>query len=333
MSVSKSGKSIVLFRKNNLDAFYAAFIYWWLFGKDSVRPTDTIVAGPAMIRFQAVDVFENRKPNKINYNQLWTADDKPYIGNGDTVLSIGLNIDHYAAASAFFSYENDATFHPEESIENCQYYYDQSRALTDLMLESLIEAKHLSTTDKNFQVLNQFFQFYSNKKNNSVGFYMDSDIAERVVTYFPQLRVEDFKAMSELIEDPIKFMENRNKKTPEVAVREHVRQEAESALQNAMMAPAYQAQTGIPLRLINTQLSSMDTLGAYSAQDREEAILVYRFVTEGVRARYYSSIKKENALAVFPIDRPKIGNSQVAEWLISVEDFYSLHLMAKESEQ
>ena len=329
MSVNKSGRTLVLFRKNNLDAFVAAFIYWWLFGKDSVRPTDTIIADAPKINFKTVDVFENVHQRDFTFKP-WSPKIQGYIGTGDTLLSVGINLAHVPAASMFFSYENDTTFertyHENEHIvpidgempEGCQYFYDPRKKLTELMLESLIAAKHLTTSDKNFIVLNQFFQFVDGK---SEGFKIHDAVAEKLLTYFPLLRVEDFKELSVAITDPLSFMEGRRKRTPEDAVRENERRRLHQAFDLASKAEAYERQTGIELYLVNSD-QALSELGPLYLKDN--AAFIYRMVPNGVRGHYFSSSQGENALRVFPEGRPVIGNERQAEWFITLPDFYSL---------
>jgi hypothetical protein len=284
------------------------------------------------ITFKAVDIFEGTKPIETSFKP-WSPDAKvgAYIGSGDTVMSIGINLHTALAASQFFSYENDTTFQktldnnvgsidPHYLPEGCQYFYDTNKMLTELLLESLIDAGHLRRTDKNFQLLEQFFQFFDNKTGK---FRFDETVGDRILMYFPQLRVEDFKELSQAMADPLSFAEKRRKVTPEEALQKFISDQYTKSYEMGQEALAYEQQTGIRLRLINSDeaLSAKPLL----FKDITEAVFVYRMVPDGVRGHYYSSDRGENALDIFPSERPKIGNPHHAEWLITTQDFFSLH--------
>jgi hypothetical protein len=314
-----NSKTVVLFRSNNLDAFYAAFIYWWLFGKYATSSSplgavDLANLDKPRIIFREVDVFE---------------DPSRYFTKGDTVISIGLNMEHTSAFNQFFSYENDATFSPMISAEGCTYYYDQKAKLTELMLKSLVEAGHVQETDKNFTIMNQFFRFYDGRGN---GFELHSDVASNVLAYFPHLVVEDFSELNKLIEDPIGFMRSvKRQRTPEAAVADYIYRRAGEAESAAKTIPVLYPDKTVLVTMINTDLVAspgakmLFAAGAGQGAISGPAVLLYQFTENGVRVKYYSSPQCEDALQIFPSDgRKRVGNSMEAEWNVSERDLFSL---------
>ena len=310
-------KTIVLFRRNNLDAFYAAFTYWRLFGKHSRRPSDVIDANVPTISFRPLDVFE---------------DPKPYIGLGNTVLSIGMNMDVPNAFTKFFSYENDATFTPAgPNEETCTYYYNQDKKLTELMLMSLEEAGHIDHNHVDLKKLNQFFNFYQGKGH---GLEINTKIAEQILSMFPHLEVADFPTLDKLIEDPIKFMQERSAKTPEAALRDYIHRRAAEADEQSTLVqvPFDDRDLIVQMRMINTDLVHQpvaeyvfNNVHAGNLLRVGEATLLYQFVADGfARVKYFSSALGENALNIFPEGGQRVGNQYQAEYVVNARDLFTL---------
>ena len=306
-----------MFRSNNLDAFYAAFAYWRFFGRDSRRKSDTLTANTPSIEFRAVDVFE---------------DPKQYFTSGQTVLSIGLNMDIMNAHTRFFSYENDATFTPGgPNEETCTYHYDRSKKLTQLMLESLEEAGHIDHNHVELKKLNQFFNFYQGKGH---GLEIDTKIAEQVLSMFPHLEVEDFPVLDKLVEDPIKFLQERSAKTPEAALRDYIHRRAAEADEQSTLVqvPFDDRDLNVQMRMINTDLVHQpvaeyvfENIHAGNPLRAGEATLLYQFVADGyARVKYFSSALGENALNIFPEGGQRVGNQYQAEYVVNARDLFTL---------
>lgn len=332
-TVKSSPKTIVLFRRNDLDAFYAAFTYWFLFGKDSIRPSDTIVYDGPTINFKSVDPFEILAISNFQ-RPAGIMENIPYIGTGENIVSIGTNISNVPLNCKLFSYENDDTFCPAGTIENEDpsmirtYNYRKNATLTELMFESLVDAGHITTDDKNFKILNQFFRW---QEGDGQGFKLHPGVGSRVMAYFPRLQVEDFPELAKYLEDPIDFMDKK-RLTPEVALRSYIERQAAHVLDHGFISPTYLAKTNIELAMFNSDLVNSPLRNElFEAQDRAEAGLIYHFEGSKVRAFYRSSNQGENALEVFPPERLKIGTRMDAEWLISHQDLVSLLMDIKPS--
>lgn len=332
-SIFRTGRTVVVFRQNNLDAFIAAFVYWWLFGKDSIRPSDTLHFEAPKIEFRAVDPLD-----MSFHEQHAPAEEVPkigkldFIGRGDVVISIGTHLGAVPAASSFFSYENDESFTPFQSLDGYVSYYERDWTLTRLMLSSLIDAGHLSRTDRTFMALNQFFRFYGGQ--DEAGFGFDPKVSERILMHFPNLAVEDFLELNKLISDPLAFLDDKRQITPEAALAQRTVAQAVEAYERGTVieVPSLYYPNGdvlsesVPLRLINSELVNHPAAQELFAPQRPtEAVCVYHTSAAGVRLKWLSSERYgEDALNIFPSDRPHIGSAHAADWLVTTRDLSSL---------
>lgn len=285
-------KRIIAYRKGSIDAFIAAFVYWSFFGSGNGQT------------YVSVDPFSDRFLKKVTRNAF-----------PEYIISIGANLsnmtgqdfigDHEMAIGAcntdLYSFENSPTFTPGESFNSKsesggvahRYFYDTSKSLTKLVLETLVSEHGFDEKHRVYQVLDQGLNFNAGLENNP--------LIQKIGVLFPEMRPDDFRDMHAMLFEPLNFVERFSKKSLDDVKYEEWR----NMLHNVRATQITSEVAGIPLVLYNTVNYAHPLFVWDTFQNEQEApVFLYSVNEQGVRGRLLFPKTKDyagvNAINFFP---------------------------------
>ena len=278
---------IVAYRKGDLDAFLAAFVYWAVAGRDE----HSLTLKP--IQYMAIDPLDVDTHNRLTKATQYLDRNIFALGNMDQLISIGANFFVPMPGSKLFSYENTVRV-PEYPLDpdmgtvsypelGLNYRTDTTKSLFQAVCDDLSSVGLLDVNGTTFKMIQQFLQLETH-----MGYCKPNQkVAEEIAIIMPDLSPSDFPKLARMLGSPLNPMRStKNKK--EARRAEELMQYQRQQFANAKVgATTLNLSQNEQLLVVNTDLS-LHPLAAEFLRDEELPVFAYQLNNDHARGRLFS---------------------------------------------